>query len=99
MESEARAPATAGVLLEYVSSPGCSDCRTLETLIARVVPDYPTVVVRKVAADSARGLALSVGRGILRFPVIVLADEVLAIESIGEVDLRTALTPYGVGAR
>lgn len=85
------APAPAP-LLEYVTPSGCADCRQFEALVARVRPDFPTVEVRAVAADSARGLALSLGRGILRFPVIVLDDEVLAIESIAEGDLRTALT-------
>lgn len=78
-------------LLEYVTSSGCTDCRAFEALVARVTPDFPTVEVRAVLADSARGTALSVGRGILRFPVIVLDDEIVAIESIAEGELRAAL--------
>jgi len=86
-----RAPLSANSLLEYVTSPGCADCRAFEALVARVLPDFPTVEVRAVAADSVRGIALSLGRGILRFPVIVLDDEILAIESIAEADLRATL--------
>ena len=82
---------TTDPLLEYVTSQGCPDCRAFETLVDRVGADYPTVEVRAVAADSVRGIALSLGRGILRFPIIVLDDEVLAIESIAETDLRAAL--------
>jgi hypothetical protein len=78
-------------LLEYVTSAGCRDCRTFEVLAARVSPDFPMVEIRAIAADSARGIALSVGRGILRFPVVVLDDDVLAIESITEEALRRAL--------
>ena len=85
------APPTTRALLEYVSSPGCSDCRAFEALIARVAPDYPALKVRAVPADSTRGIAVSLGRGILRFPVIVLNDQVLAIERIAEEDLRAAL--------
>ena len=47
--------------------------------------------VRAIAADSTRGMALSIGRGILRFPIIVLDDEVVAVESISEEELRSAL--------
>jgi glutaredoxin len=78
-------------LLEYVTSSGCADCREFEALVASVRPDFPTVEVRAVAAQSARGTELSLGRGIMRFPVIVLDDEILATESIPEADLRTAL--------
>ena len=92
-------PQTTSALLEYVSSPGCTDCRAFEALIARVAPDYPALEVRAVPADSARGIALSLGRGILRFPVIVLADEVLAIETIAEPDLRAALQQGAVDPR
>lgn len=93
------APSGALTLLEYVSTSGCSDCRVFEALIARVAPDYPGVEVRAVAADSTRGMALSIGRGILRFPVIVLDDEILAVESIAEADLRAALGRTGVARR
>ena len=93
------APMTRNALLEYVSSPDCSDCRAFEALIARVAPDYPALEVHAVAADSPRGIALSVERGILRFPVIVLADEVLAIETIAEPDLRAALQQRAVDLR
>ncbi len=92
-------PPTTSALLEYVSSPGCSDCRAFEVLIARVAPDYPALEVRAVPADSPRGIGLSVGRGILRFPVIVLDDEVLAIEAITEADLRIALEHQGIDLR
>lgn len=81
----------ANPLLEYVTSSGCSDCGRFEALVARVAPDFPTVEVRAVAADSVRGTVLSLGHGIMRFPVIVLEGEVLAIESIAEGDLRMAL--------
>ena len=95
-----RRPTTStGGLLEYVSSPGCSDCRSFEVLVSRVAPDYPAIEVRAVPADSPRGIAISLGRGILRFPVIVLDDELLAIESIAESDLRVALEQYGVSER
>ena len=91
--------ATARPLLEYVTSSRCSDCRSFEALIARVAPDYHTLEVRAVATDSARGMALSIGRGILRFPVIVLDDEVIAVEGIAEADLRIALRRIGVNLR
>jgi hypothetical protein len=84
-------PAPTRPLLEYVTSAGCRDCRAFEALIARVLPDFPTVEARPVPGDSERGIALSIGRGLLRFPVIVLDDEVLAIEAIDESDLRAAL--------
>lgn len=99
MSDPRRPPTSAGALLEYVSSPGCPDCRSFELLISRVAPDYPAVEVRAVAADSPRGIALSLGRGIMRFPVIVLDDELLAIESMADSDLRVALEQYGVSER
>jgi len=63
-----------------------------EALLARVRPDYPDVTVTPVPADSPRGIALSVQRGILRFPIVVVDDMVVGIERISEVDLRAALT-------
>lgn len=78
-------------LLEYVTSPGCADCRRFEELLMRVQPDFPSVEVRKVAGASARGLRISVGRGVLRFPIIVLDDEIIGIETITEEALRRAL--------
>ena len=78
-------------VLEYVSTSGCADCRSFERLLERVHPDYPWVEVRAVAADSTRGMDLSIGRGILRFPVIVFDDNVIAVESISEEGLRAVL--------
>lgn len=79
-------------LLEYVTIPGCTDCRRFEALLERVVPDFPGVEVRQVAGETRRGMTISVERGALRFPVIVLDDRVIAVESITESDLRTALS-------
>lgn len=81
----------AGPLLEYVTTPGCADCRQLEALLTRIRPDFPTVEVREVAGESERGLRSSVGRGVLRFPIIVLDDEIIGIETISEEVLRQAL--------
>ena len=78
-------------ILEYVTIPGCSDCRTFERLLEQVLPDYPEVEAREVAGETPRGLAISVERGAMRFPVIVLDDEVIAVESIAESDLRSVL--------
>lgn len=78
-------------VLEYVSSSGCSDCRAFERLLEQVRPDFPDVEVREVAADSTRGMALSIGRGIMRFPIIVLDGETVAVDSITEADLRSVL--------
>lgn len=85
--SVARSP-----LLEFVTIPGCADCREFERLLEKVMPDFPEVEVREVAGETARGMAISVERGVLRFPVIVLDDEIIAIESIAESDLRSALS-------
>lgn len=92
--SEPRDVGSAGLhppILEYVTIPGCSDCSTFEQLLGRVLPDYPEVETRAVAGETPRGLAISVERGVLRFPVIVLDDEVIAIESIAESELRSVL--------
>jgi glutaredoxin len=80
-----------GPLLEYVTTTGCTDCRDFEDVLARVRPDFPALEVREVPGESARGLALSVERGVLRFPIVVLDDEIIAIESIAEEELRVAL--------
>lgn len=88
--SEARAPSQLR-LLEYVTIEGCADCRRFESLLARVAPEFPGVEVRHVPGDTARGMSLSVGRGVLRFPVIVLDDEIIGVEAISEPDLRAAL--------
>ena len=81
----------AGPLLEYVTTQGCADCRQLEDLLTRIRPDFPSVEVREVAGESERGLRISVGRGVLRFPIIVLDDEIIGIETISEEALRQAL--------
>ena len=78
-------------LLEYITSPGCSDCRRFEDLLARVQPDFPSVEAREVTGESERGLQISIGRGVLRFPIIVLDDEIIGIETITEEALRRAL--------
>lgn len=84
-------------LLEYVTIPACADCHDFEQLLQRVVPDFPMVEVREVGAATARGMAISVERGVLRFPVILLDDEIIAIESISELDLRSALSARSNG--
>ena len=78
-------------LLEYVTTPGCADCRRFEELLRRVQPDFPSLEVREVAGESERGLRISVSHGVLRFPVIVLDDEIIGIETISEDALRSAL--------
>ncbi len=81
----------ASPVLEYVTSRGCSDCRRFEDLLARVQPDFPSVEAREVTGESERGLQISIGRGVLRFPIIVLDDEIIGIETITEEALRRAL--------
>jgi glutaredoxin len=78
-------------LLEYVTIPGCTDCHRFERLLDQVMPDFPEVEVREVAGETSRGMAISVERGVLRFPVIVLDDDIIAVESIAESDLRAVL--------
>lgn len=78
-------------LLEYVTRPGCADCRRFEELVRRVQPDFPTLEVREVAGESARGLQISVARGVLRFPIIVLDDEIIGIEQMSEEALRRTI--------
>jgi glutaredoxin len=77
--------------LEYVTIPGCRDCVRFEHLIAQVAPDYPALEVREVAGDTPRGMEISIMRGAMRFPVIVLDDDIIAIETIAEADLRKML--------
>lgn len=87
----AAAPAATAVL-EYVTLPTCADCRRFEELLRRVLPDYEQgVEAREVRADSGRGIELTIERGALMFPVIVLNDEIIGIESIPETELRAAL--------
>jgi glutaredoxin len=81
----------ASPILEYITSPGCSDCRQFEELITQVQPDFPSLEVHEVAGETPRGLEVSVGRGILRFPIIVLDDEIIGIEAMTEDALRRAL--------
>lgn len=78
-------------LLEYVTLPFCRDCLRFEALLAEVRVDYPKLDVRAVPADSVHGRQLSVEQGIMRFPVIVLDGDVIAIESISAEDLRRFL--------
>lgn len=88
---DTEAPIPSGSVLEYVTIPACADCRRFEETLERVRPDFPEIDVRVVAADTPRGMAISVERGVLRFPVIVLDDEIIAIESIEEPLLRATL--------
>lgn len=81
-----------GARLEYVVTEGCRDCVALEALWAHVRADFPEVTSARVPADSPRGIALSLERGIMRFPILVLDDRVVGIERIDEADLRGALT-------
>ena len=87
--------APSAALLEYVTLPFCRDCVEFEALLERVRGDFPTLEIRAVAADSARGRELSLERGIMRFPVIVLDNAVIGIESIAEQDLRRRLSQIG----
>ena len=80
-----------GPLIEYVTLPNCPDCVRFEQLWAQVSPDFPRIASHAVPADSARGHELSIGRGRLRFPIIVLDGKVIAIESISEDELRRSL--------
>lgn len=87
--------APSAALLEYVTLPFCRDCVEFEVLLERVRNEFPTLEIRAVAADSARGRELSLDRGIMRFPVIVLNSAVIGIESIAEQDLRRHLSESG----
>lgn len=82
---------TPTAVLEYVTLPACADCRRFEELLGRVVPDYDDVDVREIRAESPRGIELTIERGALMFPVVVLDDEIIGIESIPETELRAAL--------
>lgn len=82
---------TSPSLLEYVTLPHCRDCSRFEDLLVAIIGDYPHVQTRAVDADSARGRALSIERGILHFPIIVLDGGVIGVESVTESDLRSAL--------
>lgn len=84
-------PSTATAVLEYVTLPACGDCRRFGELLRRVTPDYERLDVREVRAESPRGIELTLERGALMFPVIVLNDEIIGIESIPEAELRAAL--------
>lgn len=77
--------------LEYVTTAGCADCRAFESLVQQVAPDYPDLEIREVPAYSERGMALSIERGVLRFPVVVFDDALIAVETISEAELRDAL--------
>lgn len=68
--------------------PNCRDCSRLERVLGAVRDDYPGVEIREVRADSERGRQASLEQGVLRFPVVLLNREIIAIESIGEDDLR-----------
>lgn len=78
-------------LLEYVTLPFCRDCDRFEALLPEIGAAFPALEVSAVLADSPRGRQLSIERGIMRFPVIVLGGEVIAIETISEDDLRRNL--------
>ena len=78
-------------VLEYVTIPNCRDCSRLEQLLADVRGDYPGVEVREIQGHSERGRQLSIERGVLRFPVVLLNGDIIAIESISEPDLRSSL--------
>jgi glutaredoxin len=79
-------------VLEYVTMPNCRDCSRFEQVLNSVRAEYPAVEVREVPADSERGRRASLERGVLRFPVILLNDEIIAIEKISEDDLRWFLS-------
>ena len=88
-------PAANRWLLEYVTLPFCRDCDRLEALLGKVRPEFPALEVRAVPADSPRGRRLSIEQGIMRFPIIVLGGDVIAIETISEDDLREHLERGG----
>lgn len=79
------------LLLEYVTLPFCRDCLRFEAQVGEMAGDYPELRLRAVPAESERGRRLSVDRGVMRFPVIVLDGEVIATESISDGDLRRHL--------
>lgn len=95
---DADASAASRPLLEYVTIPACADCRRFEELLERIRPDFPELDIREVPAETPRGMAISVERGALRFPVIVLDDEIIAVETIDESTLRARLTAQGTPA-
>lgn len=78
-------------LLEYVTLPFCRDCSRFEALLGKLRYEFPALEARAVPADSPRGRQLSLEQGILRFPVIALGGDIIAIETISEADLRRRL--------
>lgn len=77
--------------LEYVTMPNCRDCSRLEHQLSAIRRDYPGVEITEVRADSERGRRASIEQGVLRFPVVLLNEEIVAIESIDDDDLRRLL--------
>jgi len=78
-------------LLEYVTIPNCRDCTRLERQLSTIRGHYPDLAIVEVAGDSDRGRQASIEQGVLRFPVVLLNGEIVAIESIDDGDLRRLL--------
>lgn len=75
-------------VLEYVTMPNCRDCSRLERQLSAIRGAYPDLEITEIAADSIRGRQASIEQGVLRFPVVLLNGEIVAIESIDDHGLR-----------
>lgn len=77
------------VLLEELSSPGCSHCRAFEEFWHGVEKDWPNVTYKNISVTTPEGMALVQKHMIFTSPGVVINGELF---STGGVDKEKFLT-------
>lgn len=80
------------VLLEELSSPGCSYCKAFEEFWRSIEKDWPNVTYKNVSVTTPEGIAMVQKYMIFASPGVVINGELF---STGGVDKEKFLTKLG----
>lgn len=80
------------VLLEMVSSPGCSHCRAFRVFWESMAKDWPKVKFRDVDVTTERGQELAGQHMIFASPGIILNGELFSTGGVNEEKFLAKLT-------
>ncbi len=77
------------ITIEFIFSDTCPDCPPAKELIERITPEFEEVEVKYLEARDNPGLIEKYD--ITHVPTVVINEEVVFVESLTEVKLRTKL--------
>lgn len=78
--------------IQFLTMPGCHNCKAVKKIFDEVTPDFPSVEVEKMDMMSEKGQELVQKHSIMASPGIVINDELF---STGGVDKEKLVEKLG----